>query len=158
MFISHNTGGLVMFKFHNFFSYLAVISLLLFLQGCSISYSSKGSSKSSKGSSNSVSSIVSSPSESSKKGEKYQQEILDYTYAYVNSSEADYASFQKGLADIAARQGIVNWEDDPATYIAIGKGLKKAKLEGISYETYKKNLAGSDYTKMQDIQKGYDSE
>ena len=147
-----------MFKHHNIFSFLTVISLALFLHGCSFSYSSKGSSKSLRGSSDSASSIVSSPSNSSKTGEKYQQEIQDYTHAYVKSSEADYASFQKGLTDIADKHGVVDWEHDSKTYIAIGKGLKKAKLEGITYETYKKNLTGSDTTKMQDIQEGYDSE
>jgi len=140
-----------MFKHHTFFSYLVVISLALFLHGCSFSKSSKGSSKS-------VSSIVSSPSNSSKTGDKYQQEIQDYTQAYVKSSEeADYASFQKGLTGIANSHGVVDWEQDSNTYVAIGKGLKKAGLKGVSYETYKNNLAGSDVTKMTNIQEGYNS-
>jgi len=147
-----------MFKHHNMFSYLAVICLAIFLHGCSFSYSSKSSSKSSRGSSDSVSSIVSSPSNSSKTDEKYQQEIQDYTHAYVKSSEADYASFQKGLTDIADSHGVVDWEQDTITFIAIGRGLKKAGLEGVAYETYKKNLTNSDITKMADIQEGYDSE
>ncbi len=147
-----------MFKYHTVFSYLAVISLALFLHGCSFSYSSESSSKSSGRSSDSVSSIVSSPSNSSKTTEKYQQEIQDYTHAYVKSSEADYASFQKGLTDIADSYGVVDWEEDSLTYVAIGRGLKKAGLEGVAYETYKKNLTGSDVTKMADIQEGYDSE
>ncbi len=136
---------------------LAAAVVLAGLTGCSFSESSKSSSNSSKGSSNSVSSIVSSPSRSSKQDLRYQDEIVDYTVAYVKSSEADYASYQKGLAEIAAREGIINWEEDPRTYIAIGMALKKAGLKGVSYETYKKNLAGGDYGKMQDIQKGYDS-
>ncbi|MCK5191007.1 MAG: putative lipoprotein [Methylococcales bacterium] len=147
-----------MFKYHTVFSYLAVISLSLFLHGCSFSYSSESSSKSSGGSSDSASSIVSSPSNSSKTTEKYQQEIQDYTHAYVKSSDADYASFQKGLTDIAASHGVVDWEQDSITYVAIGRGLKKAGLKGVAYETYKKNLSGSDVTKMADIQEGYDSE
>jgi len=140
-----------------FFQALTAAIIFSVIAGCSFSESSKSSSGSSKGSSNSVSSIVSSPSRSSKKDLRYQDEIVDYTVAYVKSSTADYASFQKGLGEIAAREGIVNWEEDPRTYIAIGMALKKAGLEGIAYETYKKNLAGADYGKMQDIQKGYDS-
>ena len=146
-----------MFKHRILYTYLLVLSLAILLNGCSFVWSSKSSSKSSKASSNSISSIASSPSKSSKKEERYKEEVLDYTFAYVKSSDADYASFQKGLADIAARQGIVNWEEDPITYIGIGKGLKKAKIDGVTYETYKKNFAGSDYSKMQDIQEGYDS-
>ncbi len=147
-----------MFKHHSVFYYLTVISLILFLHGCSFSYSSKSASRSSRGSSDSVSSIVSSPSNSSKTTKKYQQQIQDYTHAYVKSSEADYASFQKGLTDIADNYGVVDWEQDSITYIAIGRGLKKAGLEGIAYDTYKNNLAGSSATKMEDIQEGYDSE
>jgi len=146
-----------MFKYHTVFSYLAVISLAIFLHGCSFSYSSDSLSKSSGRSSDSVSSIVSSPSNSSKTTDKYQQEIQEYTHAYVKSSDADYASFQKGLTDIANSHGVVDWEQDSITYVAIGRGLKKAGLEGVAYETYKKNLTGSDVTKMADIQEGYDS-
>jgi hypothetical protein len=83
---------------------------------------------------------------------------MDYTSAYVRSSDGDITSFRSGLSEIAAKNGVVNWEEDRDTYIAIGKGLKKANLTGIEYETYKKNLAGSDLGKMEDIQKGYDSE
>lgn len=126
--------------------------IALSLQGCSLSDSSKASS-------DSVFSIVSSPSESSDSSDEenqYQEDVLDYTYAYVKSSAADFDSFRKGIADIAAKHGILNWEDEPNTYIAVGKALKKAKLEGVAYETYKKNLAGGNYEKMKDIQKGYD--
>ena len=83
---------------------------------------------------------------------------MDYTSAYARSSDGDITSFRGGLAGIAAEHGVVNWEEDRNTYIAIGRGLKKANLTAIEYETFKKNLAGSDYGKMQDIQKGYDSE
>jgi hypothetical protein len=62
------------------------------------------------------------------------------------------------LSDIAAKIGIVNWDQEPKTYLAIGKGLKKAGIQGIAYETYKKNFANSDEAKMQNIQKGYESE
>jgi len=133
---------------------LLFLIIAVILSGCSFSESSSNSSE---GSSNFISSIASSPSKSSNQDERYQEEALDYTYAYVKSSAADYESFQKGLAEIAEKQGIVNWEEDPNTYIAIGKGLKKAKLEGIAFETFKKNLGSGDYGKMQDIQKGYDS-
>jgi len=78
--------------------------------------------------------------------------------AYVNPSQADYNAYLKGLSDIAAKTGIVNWDQEPKTYKAIGKGLKKAGIEGIAYETYKKNFANFDEENMQNIQKGYESE
>jgi len=145
-------------KYQRYFSYLTTIFLVVFLTGCSFSHSSKSISKSLKGSSGSVSSIVSSPSNSSKTGAEYQHDIEDYTHAYVKSTTENYASFQKGLTDIADSHGVVDWENDSTTFNAIGKGLKKANVEGVSYETYKKNLTGADETKMQEIQEGYDSE
>jgi hypothetical protein len=131
----------------------ALFGLSITINGCSFSYSSKSIS-------DSTSSIVSSPSSVSGKSKKYQNEIADYTTAYVKSSQpgADYTSFRKGISDIAAKQGITNWDQDSLTYMGIGKGLKKANVEGAAYETYKKNFAGGDAKKMENIQDGYESE
>lgn len=130
------------------------------LFGVSIAINSCSFSDSSKSFSDSTSSIVSSPSSISEKSKKYQNEVADYTMAYVKSSQpgADYTSFLKGISEIAEKEGITNWDQDSATYMGIGKGLKKANIEGIAYETYKKNFAGGDSKKMQDIQNGYESE
>ena len=123
------------------------------ISGCSFSESSESIS-------DSTSSIFSSPSSLSGKDKKYQNDIADYTMAYVKSSpsSANYDSFQKGLSDIAENAGITNWDQDSSTYRGIGKGLKKANVEGVAYDTYKKNFAGGDAKKMDDIQEGYDSE
>ena len=79
--------------------------------------------------------------------------------AYVKSSQptGDYNSFLKGVSDIAAKQGVTNWDQDSLTYMGIGQGLKKAKVEGITYETYKKNFTGGDSKRMEEIQNGYES-
>ncbi len=136
---------------HSLF-YATLFSISITLSGCSFSDSSKSIS-------DSTSSIVSSPSSVSGESEKYQNEVADYTMAYVKSSQpnADYNAFLKGVSDIAAKQGITNWEQDMLTYRGIGKGLKNAKLKGIAFETYKKNFAGGNATKMEKIQDGYDS-
>ena len=133
--------------------YFALFGLSIAITGCSLSYSSGSIS-------DSTSSIVSSPSSVSGKSKKYQNEVADYTMAYVKSSQpgADYTSFLKGLSDIAAKEGVTNWDQDSLTYMGIGKGLKKADVEGVAYETYKKNFAGGDSKKMQEIQDGYESE
>ena len=132
---------------------LALLSLSMTITGCSLSDSSGSIS-------DSTSSIVSSPSSISGKSKKYPNEVADYTMAYVKSSQPgeDYNSFLKGLSDIAAKEGVTNWEQDPLTYQGIGKGLKKAKVEGSAYETYKNNFAEGDSKKMEDIQAGYESE
>jgi hypothetical protein len=139
------------FNRNNFNAVILMFSSII--AGCSFSDSSGSIS-------DSTSSIISSPSSISDKEKKYENEVSDYTMAYVKSThaDADYSGFLKGLSDIAAKIGIVNWDQEPQTYIAIGKGLKKAGIEGIAYETYKKNFANSDEEKMQNIQKGYESE
>jgi hypothetical protein len=133
--------------------YSALFCLSITINGCSLSYSSKSIS-------DSTSSIVSSPSSVSGKSKKYQNEVADYTMAYVKSSQpgADYTTFLKGLSDIAAKEGVTNWDQDSLTYMGIGKGLKKADVEGVAYETYKKNFAGGDSKKTEEIQDGYESE
>jgi hypothetical protein len=132
--------------------YSALFSMSIALNGCSFSDSSKSIS-------DSTSSIVSSPSSISGKSKKYQNEVADYTMAYVKSSKpnADYTTFLKGLSDIAAKEGVTNWDQDSLTYTGIGKGLKQADVDGIAYETYKKNFAGGDAKKMEEIQDGYES-
>lgn len=136
----------------NLLPYAALFGISIAINGCSFSDSSKSIS-------DSTSSIVSSPSSISGESEKYQNEVADYTMAYVKSSQpnADYNVFLKGVSDIAAKQGITNWEQDMLTYRGIGKGLKNAKVKGIAFETYKKNFAGGNATKMEKIQDGYDS-
>lgn len=126
----------------------------------SLSESSNSFSASSNSISDSVSSITSSPSESSKGSSRYQNDVEDYTAAYVDSvnNNSDITVFQKGLSDIAAREGVVNWEQNEKTYIGIGRGLKNADLSEINYEFYKKSFAEGDYQKMKDIQKGFDME
>ena len=132
--------------------YSALFVMSISLNGCSFSESSKSIS-------DSTSSIISSPSSISGKSKKYQNEVADYTTAYVKSSQpgADYTTFLKGLSDIAAKEGVTNWDQYPLTYMGIGIGLKKANVEGVTYETYKKNFAGGDSKKMENIQNGYES-
>ena len=121
---------------------------------------SSASSDSSESISNSLDHAFKSSSKSLTKDDPYVNDIADLTYAYVSfaSLQDDYESFQNRISEIATRHGIISWENNAKTYIAIGKGLKKAKLTGGRYETFKYLLAKSDYAKMQDIQKGYEAE
>ncbi len=131
----------------------ALLAIFISLNGCSFSDSSESIS-------DSTSSIISSPSSLSGKSKKYQNEIADYTVAYIKSSQsnAGYDTFFKGISDIAAKDGITNWDQNSSTYQGIGKGLKKADVDGVAYDTYKKNFTGGDVNKMDDVQTGYDSE
>ncbi len=133
------------------------LCFLLTLDACSFSASSESSSASLE----SASDLASSPSSisSSKSAKKYEADVADYTFAYLKSASgtSDYPAFKKGLADIANKRGVSDWESDPHTYKGIGKGLKKAGIEGVGYDTFKKNFADGDTDKMRSIQEGYDS-
>lgn len=146
--------------------YLAVlgVSAVLALGGCSIS-DSVGSISDSAGSIAKSSESISDSSTSSSKSKdaketddnRYENEVQDFTVTYMrtNSSRADQHAFMEGISDVASQNGIVDWEANPKTYRAIGKGLKKAKVTGAQYDKYKKQFTGGDTGKMDDIQEGY---
>jgi hypothetical protein len=118
----------------------------LAVAGCSISESASSPFKSS-----------SASFDSSSRGakESYQNDVSDYTEAYARSS-SDLEGFRKGLASIAEKHGISNWEADEATYTGIGAGLAKAQVNETQLEVYKNNLSKGDDVKATAIQKGYD--
>ena len=129
---------------------LATLVLLLAITplGCSISDSS--------------SAIVSSPSTSlswSSHGrtEAYEMDVRDYTEASLRSS-TDVSKFMTGISGLATKNGISNWEAEPATYIGIGRGLKKANVPPTQFDVYKTNFSKGDATKAANIQMGYDAE
>lgn len=138
---------------------IIVVSLA---QGCSFSASSKSSSESSSDSSGSVSkssaSILSSPSSSLTEEEIYQNDIMDYTTTYLRHEQFNHSSFSRGITEIATANGVTSWEQDEATLIAIGRGLKEANLPEGVFQTYKSSIAGNSPLAMDIIQKGYDEE
>ncbi|WP_394751966.1 putative lipoprotein [Crenothrix sp.] len=142
------------------------ISVMLTLNGCSISNSIGSTSDSSGSLANSSESISDSSKSSSKSSEnddkpkkdnRYESEVSDFTLTYlrVNSYPGSRNSFMKGISDVAAHNGIVDWEANPDTYLAIGKGLKAANISGAQYETYKMQFSSGDAGKMSNIQYGY---
>ncbi len=138
---------------------LPIILLITLQQACSFSESSNSFSKSSGSLSDSSTSILSSPSSSSADASKeYEVKIMDYTAAYLSTAAFERAAFVQGISEIAAANGITHWEDDEATLIGIGRALKKAKLTGGVYETYKKSLGDANPLRMQIIQKGYEAQ
>ena len=137
-------------KLKQVFCVLAFFIAVFLTVGCSVSTSSGSIS-------DSTSSILSSPSSVSGINKKYPNEVADYTLAYVKSSRPNDSSFLRGLSDIAAKEGITNWEQDSLTYRGIGKGLKKANVNETVYETFKNNIANGDPKKIENIQSGYDS-
>ena len=129
---------------------LAFVWLAACVVGCSFSDSSESISKS-------VSSPFTSSSRSSGGSDQsYRDDVRDYTAAYVKSG-GDFDAFQKQIAKLAAKHGITDWELDTNTFVGIGEGLKKAGATPTELAAWKTNLAGSDLSRANAIQQGYDS-
>jgi hypothetical protein len=140
------------------FFLLATVALS-FTQACSFSASSGSISTSSGSLSDSVESILSSPSSSSEDDSKdYQVQVMNYTNVYFSSAEFDSVTYSLGISELANAEGIANWEEDTATLVGIGKGLKKANITGRLYEAYKSSIASSEAKRIELIQKGYDAQ
>ena len=129
----------------------AIGALLLAPAGCSISYSSESLSKS-----------ISSPfkSSSGSSGEEadpaYQDEIASFTAGFAGSG-GDTATFRRGVASIATRRGINDWEDDDQTCRAIGQGLHKAGLDEGRAEALAGDLLSGRADRVTVVMKGYDA-
>ena len=131
---------------------LAMLAALpALVAACSFSYSSEKFSNSS--SASSASSASSSPGA---KERAYENDVSDYTTAYVKSSQ-DFSSFQSGLGDVARKRGISDWEGDANTWRGIGVGLARAGISKTQLDVYKTNLSGGDPGRAASIQKGFDS-
>jgi hypothetical protein len=134
---------------------LVAALLAVLLVGCSVSVSSWSLSKSVRSSSRSSDSSSSSSPGAAE--EAYREDVSDYTRAFAKSHGADYRGFQADLARLAEEHGITNWEENPATYTAIGEGLGRAEVSDAELMAYKRNLAGGDTQKADLIQQGYES-
>jgi hypothetical protein len=138
------------------------VSFVFALSGCSISNGAGSASDSSGSSANSSGSSAGSSGGGSKTASldnRYESDVQDYTVSYLrsNASKADQQDFMKGISDVAAQNGIVDWEAHPRTYRVIGQGLKQANISGTQYEVYKNQLASGNMSKMDDIQRGYEN-
>ena len=134
---------------------LVALLMLVPIAGCSISASSWSLSKSVRSSSRSSDSSSSSSPGAAERA--YREDVADYTRAFARSHRGDYSGFQTDIGKLAAEHGITNWEENPATYTAIGEGLGSAEVSEAELMAYKRNLSGDDDRKADLIQKGYDS-
>jgi hypothetical protein len=117
----------------NFVVPVMVIVLAASTAGCSFSESSKSSSAI-------VSSPFTSSSNSSSPENAYREEVKDFTGSYLKSG-GDVTKLSQEVGRIAEKHGISDWENNQATYVGIGKGLKAAGLTQAQFDGYKANLA-----------------
>lgn len=141
------------------FAGAALLISALAIGGCSFSYSSKSISDSSTGSSasssdSSTSSSPSSDDKADKKETSYRDDVRGYTAAWVRDG-GDVASFQRGLATIAQRYGISDWEATPATWTGVGAGLRAGNASASARTALVDGLAGDDRARRDAIERGY---
>ena len=136
-----------------------VVIGMIALGGCSFSYSSKSISDSSTGSSasSSDSSTSSSPSDDAQANAKetaYRDDVRGYTAAWIRNG-GDVASFQRGLATIARRYGITDWEATAATWSGVGAGIRVAAASPSARAALLDGLAGDDRARRDAIERGF---
>ena len=130
---------------------LLVSAALALLVGCSISYSSGKSS-------DSITSSVSSGGGESKQAGKeinnYVEEVIVVTNLYVRQGKNN-EEYQRDITVVAGNHGIIDWENKNSTFIAMGKGLKRAGIneENIASLPYFETIAIS--SKYALLLKGY---
>lgn len=130
---------------------LLVSALALAPLGCSFSKSSESISKS-------VSSPFASSSKSSRsRGQKYEEDVRDYTAGYVKGGGATADGLRTGLANVAREHGVTNWEADENTFEGVGKGLAKAGLSQAEYQGYRDSVAAGNAGNAAAIDRGYKS-
>ena len=140
---------------------LLLIATTAALCGCSFAKSSE-----------SISDSISSPSKSSSDssgGDKdsgepeapqdaasYEADVAQLAGTYAKSG-GDIGAFRSGVSKLATQRGITNWETDPTTCQAIGRGVGKAGMGADAFQKFSKDLFGEDLSQANELQKGYDS-
>lgn len=156
---------------------LALALVVASTYACSFSYSSDSSSDSSKHSSDSSTSSSGSSSpdhdhddghdhdddhDDDKKNEKksssssstFDQDVEQYTGAFLDAGGSTNESFLSGVGDLARRHGVSDWESDPSTWEAIGRGLARSHATTAERTAYQAAWTGGDPTKQSAMAKG----
>jgi hypothetical protein len=127
----------------------ALVALACTAAGCSISHSVK-----------SISDSISSPfrsSSDSSGGEDdpaYRDEVASFTSGYATAG-GDAAAFRRGIAAIAEKRGVHDWQGDDATCRAIGVGLRKAGLTEDQAQAQAGRILDGDAGRVKEVMKGY---
>jgi hypothetical protein len=82
-------------------------------------------------------------------------DIRDLTAIYYkNGFDKEYNS---DLAQVAQKNGILNWESDPTTYVGIGEGLKKAQVTEYEFKEFLAKIDGNRKELRDRLVEGYSS-
>jgi hypothetical protein len=68
----------------------------------------------------------------------------------------DIGGLRSAISSLATKRGISNWEVDPTTTQAIGRGLRSGGMQEESFVAFSKDLFGDDLSKQSELRQGYD--
>jgi len=130
----------------------SIVAAALVLAGplaCSFSNSSASSADSS------GSSAKSSGSSSGKEGTAlFQQDVEQYTALYVEEGGRDEAGFLTGVGDLARHFGVSDWEAEPLTWEAIGRGLERSARSEAERNAYAQAWTDGDADRVRALGRG----
>lgn len=117
---------------------------------CSFSNSSASSADSS------GSSAKSSGSSSGKEGSTalFQQDVEQYTALYVEEGGRDESAFLTGVGDLARHFGVSDWEAEPLTWEAIGRGLERSARSEAERNAYAQAWTDGDADRVRALGRG----
>ena len=116
----------------------------------SISSPSKSSSESSSGDDDDEAPEPEAPAETA----SYEADVSQLAVTYAKSG-GDIGAFRSSVSQLAKARGLTNWETDPVTNEAIGRGVGTAGMQEEPFTDFSKDLYGDDLNKLNDLRKGY---
>ena len=145
-----------------------LLSLGLVVSGCALSDSSasisdsitsssdwsRSSSESSSRSSDGDDGGKTEQPETREEARTYEQDIAQLAYTYAQQG-GEMGALRGGVASLAAKRGISNWEADSLTTRSIGKGVGQAGISEEELTSFSDQLFGDDPTKHEDLRDGY---
>jgi hypothetical protein len=131
-----------------------IAGLALLPLGCSFYYSSESSVKTLTSPSRSSGSSSGDEDDDESEKKAYRDDVRDFTAAYAVEFD-DLDGFEDGLAGVARRHGITDWEADAATYTAVGAGLRRADVGRGELARYEALVARDEPAKAALLRRGY---
>ncbi len=120
-------------------SIVAVAVLAALATGCGV-FKSSTSQASWESSSDSSSSSSKSSSDDDASSQALQRDVQTVVAAEA-ARGADPAGLRRGVGEVAATHGLVDWERSDAVYLAIGRGFSAAGIDRARAETLGRDLA-----------------
>jgi hypothetical protein len=116
--------------------------------------SSDSSNNSSESSSNSSTSSSPGHDHDDEKTSSFEGDVEQYTAAFLSAGGMEQESFFAGLGDLARQHGVSDWEADPSTWEAIGRGLAHSDASAAERTAYQAAWTGGDAAKQTAVAKG----